>query len=188
MSFRCQAVVVGHVQEVGIAADIELITAIEFYGAEIEEVGQRAVDDSGAELRLKIVAEDRQTVTGEQARPFWLAGEHDGNAVYKRCSGFKCALGVELGRELGANRQKVDDDFRCHGLQDGNNLTSRQLWFFARYKAPAGWLIEHESRNAIKIGTAVDNGSRLRHIGPEHRGAVRLGKYRLRNVAAHLAF
>ena len=104
---------VGHVQEVGIAADIELITAIEFYGAEIEEVGQRAVDDGGAELRLKIVAEDRQTVTGEQARPFWLAGEHDGNAVYKRCSGFKCALGVELARELKVDNRAVRRD--CAG-------------------------------------------------------------------------
>ena len=46
-----------HVEEVGVAAGVELVGAVELDAALREQVGQHAVDDGRAELRLDVVAD-----------------------------------------------------------------------------------------------------------------------------------
>ena len=60
-----QPLALEHVQEIGVAAEIELIGAVERDAALAEQVGQHAVDDGGAHLALDVVADDRQAALVE---------------------------------------------------------------------------------------------------------------------------
>ena len=56
--FDSQPLALEHVQEVGVAAEIELVGAVEPDAALAEQVGQHAVDDGRADLALDVVADD----------------------------------------------------------------------------------------------------------------------------------
>ena len=58
-----------HVEEVGIAAGVELIGAVEADAAIGEQPRQRAMDDGCADLALDVVADDRQAGVAEFLRP-----------------------------------------------------------------------------------------------------------------------
>ena len=47
---RLQPLALEHVQEVGVAAEVELVGAVEPHAAVAEEVGEHAVGDGGADL------------------------------------------------------------------------------------------------------------------------------------------
>ena len=66
---RGQPRAVRHVEEVGIAAGVELVGAVELDAALGEQVGQHAVDDGRAELRLDVVADDRHAGVAEALGP-----------------------------------------------------------------------------------------------------------------------
>ena len=75
-----------------------------------EQARQRAVDDRRADLRLDVVADDRQPGLDEAPVPVVLAGDEDRDAVHHRAAGLEDLLDVPLGRLLGADRQVGDDD------------------------------------------------------------------------------
>ena len=56
---RLEALALEHVLEVHVAADVELVGAVEHHAAVLEEAGEDAVDDGGADLALDVVADDR---------------------------------------------------------------------------------------------------------------------------------
>ena len=58
---RFQPLPLQHIQEIGVAAEIELVGAIDAYAALAEQIGKHAVDDGGADLALDVVADQRQT-------------------------------------------------------------------------------------------------------------------------------
>ncbi len=69
-----------------------------------------AVDDRRADLRLDIVADDRQPFLSEPLLPVRLAGDKDRNAVHQTAAGFEDLLDIPLGRFFRADRQVVHDD------------------------------------------------------------------------------
>jgi hypothetical protein len=99
---------VRHVEEVGIAAGVELVGPVELHAALGEQVGQHAVDDGGAQLRLDVVADDRDAGLLEALRPALVAGDEDRDVVDEGDARFERAFGVEFGRLLAADRQVVE--------------------------------------------------------------------------------
>ncbi|EGJ76032.1 hypothetical protein STTU_3242 [Streptomyces sp. Tu6071] len=66
--------------------------------------------DGGADLRLDVVADDRDTGLGELVGPLLGARDEDGEGVDEGDLGVDGALGVELRRALGTHRQVADED------------------------------------------------------------------------------
>jgi len=56
---RFQALALQHVQEVGVAAEVELVGVVQPHAAVAEQVGQHAVADRRPELALHVVADHR---------------------------------------------------------------------------------------------------------------------------------
>jgi hypothetical protein len=73
-----QPLALEHVVEVHVAADVELRRAQHLHAAVVEQAGERAVHDRGADLRLDVVADDRQAGLAEALAPVVLAGDEDG--------------------------------------------------------------------------------------------------------------
>ncbi len=57
-----QAFALEHVQEIGVAAEVELVGAIDAYAAIDKQAGQNTVQDGGADLALDVVAENRPSI------------------------------------------------------------------------------------------------------------------------------
>ena len=66
--------------------------------------------DRRADLRLDVVADDRDAGLLEAALPVGLARDEDRHAVDHRAARLEDLLGVPLRRRLGADREVVDDD------------------------------------------------------------------------------
>ena len=85
-----------HVHEVHVAADIELVGAIETHAAILEQASQHTVGDGGADLRLDIVADNRHTGITELLRPLRIGGDEHRQAVHERAAGIHGGLGIGL--------------------------------------------------------------------------------------------
>ena len=83
-----------------------------------EQAGERAVHDRGADLRLDVVADDRQVGLLEAPVPVVLAGDEHGDAVDEAAAGLEHLLDVPLGGLLGADRQVGDDHVGVGVLED----------------------------------------------------------------------
>jgi hypothetical protein len=68
--FRFEALAFEHVHEIGVAAEIELIGAIEPHAAFAEQIGENAMRDGGADLRFDVVADDRQPRSSKRRPSF----------------------------------------------------------------------------------------------------------------------
>src|SRR3954468_16487753 len=90
---RLEALALEHVEEVRVAADVQLHRLVEMHAALAEERGQDAVRDRRAHLRLDVVADDRHAGLLEAPLPVRLAREEDGHAVDHRAAGFENLLG-----------------------------------------------------------------------------------------------
>src|SRR5216684_5607346 len=78
---RHQPIALQHVQEVGVATEVELVGALELDAAIAEEPCEDAMDDGRADLRLDVVTDDRQLLLFEALLPVGLAGDEDRDAV-----------------------------------------------------------------------------------------------------------
>ena len=122
---RLEALALEHVEEVGVAADVELAGALELDAALAHEAGEHAVDDGGADLALDVVADDRHAGLDEALLPVGLAGDEDGDAVDHGAAGREDLLGVPLGGLFAAHRQVVDDDVGLGLLEDADDVGGR---------------------------------------------------------------
>ena len=84
---RLEPLALEHVEEVGVAADVQLHRLVEVHAALAEERGEHAVRDRGADLRLDVVADDRHAGLLEAALPVRLARDEDRHAVHHRAAG-----------------------------------------------------------------------------------------------------
>ena len=57
--FDFEPLALQHVLEVHVAAEVELVGAVERHAPVLEEAGEDAVHDRGADLALDVVADDR---------------------------------------------------------------------------------------------------------------------------------
>src|SRR3546814_6188310 len=71
-----EALAFEHVLEVRVAAEIELVGAIQAHPALAKQVCQHAMDDGSADLRLDVVADDRQAALGKPAAPVEIGRAH----------------------------------------------------------------------------------------------------------------
>ena len=66
---RLEPLALEHVLEVHVAADVELVGAVEHHAAVLEQAGEDAMDDRRADLALDVVADDREAGVGESLAP-----------------------------------------------------------------------------------------------------------------------
>ena len=105
-----QTLALKHVHEVHVAADIELVRAVEAHATVLEQAGEHTVRNGRANLALDIVADDRQTGLAELVSPLRVGGDEHWQAVHERAAGIDGGLGVSLVSLLGTNRQVADED------------------------------------------------------------------------------
>ena len=80
------------------------------HAAVLEQAGEDAVDDGGADLALDVVADDRQPGGLELGRPLRVGGDEHRDGVHERDAGIEAGLCVVLLRLLGAHGQVGDED------------------------------------------------------------------------------
>src|SRR3954447_23150201 len=93
---RLEALALEHVEEVRVAADIQLHRLVEMHTPLAEERRQHAVRDRRADLRLDVVADDRQALLLEAVVPVVLTCDEDRHAVDHRAARLEDLLGVPL--------------------------------------------------------------------------------------------
>ena len=120
-----EALALEHVQEVRVAAEVELVRPIEPDAAIHEQAGQHAVGDRRPDLALDVVADDRQALLGEAALPVRLTPDEHRDGVDEPDAGAERLLDVPLGRLLGADRQVRDHDVDLALLEDGHDVGRR---------------------------------------------------------------
>src|SRR3990170_5722791 len=174
---RLQALALEHVQEVGVAAEVQLVGAVDLHPAVHEEARQHAVGDRGADLALDVVTNHRQAGLGESALPVRLAADEDRDGVDEGDARLDRLLGVPLGGLLAADRQVADHDVDLALLQDVHDVGGR-----------AGRLLDDLGQvlaQAVVGHAALDGNAAVRDIG-ELEGVVLAGEDRVRQVLAHL--
>src|ERR1035437_2287289 len=105
-----QPLALEHVEEIGVATEVELVHVLDLHSAVAEEAGENAVNDGGTDLRLDVVADDRQTGLDEPLVPVVLASDEDRHAVDHGAASGQDLLGVPTGGFLAADGKVVDDD------------------------------------------------------------------------------
>ena len=116
--FEFQPLALQHVEEIGVAAEIELVGPVQPHAALAEQAGQHTVDDRGAHLGLDVVPDHRQPRILEPPPPLLARGDEDGNAVHEGAAGLERLLGIPAGRLLRADGQVGDEHVRA-GLAQG---------------------------------------------------------------------
>ena len=111
-----------HVLEVHVAADVELVGAVQDDAAVFEQFGHDAVRDGCADLRLDVVTDDGHAGFAELLGPFGGSGDEHWECVDERDAGVDRALSVELVRFFGADRQVGDEDVDVGFLEGRDNV------------------------------------------------------------------
>ncbi len=150
---------------------------LELHAALVEEARQRAVHDRRADLRLDVVADDRQPGLLEAVVPVVLARDEDGDAVDEAAAGLEHLLDVPLGRLLGADRQVGDDDVGLRVLEDLDDV--------GRLARRLRDLLREVLAEAVVRHAAVDRHVEVRDVGELDR-VVLAGPDRLGEVLADL--
>lgn len=143
------------------------------------------MNDSRTDLRLDVVADDRQPRSLEPRFPFRIAGDEDRHAVHDRHACLERAFHVEFGGLLRTDGQEVDQDI-------GPGLQRRHYLFLAGVIAighdeTAITSFGHVRGNAVQHATAHDGHARCRNVGLEDGRVVGRGEDRLGQVLADLA-
>ena len=107
-----------HVLEVHVAADVELVGAVQGDAAILEQLGHHPVGDGRADLALDVVADDRDAGVLELLGPHRIGGDEHRQGVDERHTRVDGALGVELVGLLGAHRKVGHHDVDPVVLED----------------------------------------------------------------------
>src|SRR4029079_6047278 len=166
-----------HVQEVGIAAEIELVCPIDADAANREESGQDSMGDGRADLALDVVANDRNAALLESVRPVFLAGDEDRNAVDEHAARLEHLIDIPLGRHLGADRQVGDNNVGVGVFEDFGDIGGRT--------GHLGDDLREVFAEAVVRHATLDFDAELRHVGELDR-VVRTAEDRLAEVLAYL--
>lgn len=120
-----EAFALEHVQEIGVAAKVELVGAIEADTAFAEKISEDAMGDGGSYLGLNIIADDGEAALFESFLPIFLGGDKNGNAVDETATGFENLLDIPFGCHFGTDGKVVDDDVGLCGFQNIDDIVSR---------------------------------------------------------------
>ena len=119
---RLEPFALEHVLEVHVAAEVELIGAVDGQPAVLEETGEDAVDDRGPDLALDVVTDDRHAGLREPGGPHRVAGDEDRYGVDERDPGIEAGLGVVLLGRLGPDGEVGDEDLGARPAQGGGHV------------------------------------------------------------------
>ena len=172
-----EALALEHVEEVHVAAHVELRRARQPYAAVLEQARERAVEDRRADLRLDVVTDDRQARLAEAVGPVVLRGDEHGDAVHEAAAGLEHLLHVPLGGLLGAHRQVGDDHVGLRLLEDLDDVV--------RLARSLGDALLQVLAESVVGHAAVHGHVEVRHVGELHR-VVLTRPDRLRQVLADL--
>src|SRR2546428_212061 len=101
----------GRLHEVGRGADQWSADApVEHEAPVLEQTGEEAVDDRGADLALDVVADDGKAGLREAAGPLGIRGDEDRDGVDESYARLEARLGVVLLGHLRPHRQVRDED------------------------------------------------------------------------------
>ena len=170
---RLEALPLEHVAEVGVAADVQLHRPVEVDATVLEERRQDAVRDRRADLRLDVVADDRDARLLEPLLPVALARDEDRHAVHHRAAGLEDLLRVPLRRRVGADGEVVDDDVGAGLAQDLDDVgrLARRLLDDLREVLPDA-VVRHAARHGDAGLGDVGELDRVVRVGPDRLGEV----------------
>ncbi len=151
--------------------------ALEQHAALPEEARELAVDDRGADLRLDVVADDRQSGLLEAGAPVLLARDEDRHAVDVGHAGGERLLDVPLRGLLGAHREVAHEHVGLGLLEDPDDVGGRPVGL--------GDDLAEVLAEAVVGHAAVHLDARVRHLGEVDR-VVLAADDRLRQVLADL--
>ena len=160
-----------HVQEIGVAASIQLVSALDFHAALPEKIDNGAMKHGRAELRFNVVPDDWEIFVGKTFRPSRIAGDENGNVVDESDSGFKRAAGVKLGRLLGTDRKIIDHDLSGGIFELGNDLFAGGF-FFEGEKRAERIVIGHVLRVAVENAAHFHNRAGESDFVAKNLGAI----------------
>ena len=164
-----------HVEKIGVAAGVELIGALDFDTALPEKIDNRAVEHGRAQLRFDVVADDRQVFVGKPFCPNRVAGDENGNVVYKRYSRLERAAGVKARRLIGADRQIIDHDLGGGILQLRDNLFAGGF-FLQRQKSAKRIVVGHVRRKTVEDAAHFHDRAGQADLVAENLGAIGRGE------------
>ena len=145
--------------------------------AVLEEPGEDAVHDGGADLALDVVTDDGDARVAELAGPFGVRGDEDRNGVDEGDAGLQAGLGIVALGLLGADRE-VGDQHVGPGVAQG----------LAHVDGRGRGLLDHLAvvlAQAVEGGPALDGDPHLADVG-EADGVVQPGVDGLAEVGADL--
>ena len=89
-----------HVEEVCIAAEVELIGAVDFYAAIHEQAGEDTMNDRCADLAFDVIAENGQTRICKAFAPIFRGCDENGNGIDQGAARFDDLFHVPFGCHL----------------------------------------------------------------------------------------
>src|SRR5205807_8329902 len=147
-----------HVEEIGVAAGIELIGAFDFYAALAEEIDDGAVENRRAHLRFDIVADERQVLIFEALYPGGIARDENRDVIDEAEPGLERTGGVKARGFFRADRQIIRHDLRAGVAQLFDDLFAGRF-FFERKKGPLRIVVPHVRGIAVKDATHHHDGA-----------------------------
>ena len=115
------------------------------------------MDDGRADLRLDVVADDREPGLAEAVAPVLLARDEHRDAVHEAAAGLEHLLHVPLGGLLGAHREVGHDHVGLGVLEDLDDVGG--------VAGRLGDLLLEVLAEAVVRHAAVDGDVELRHVG-----------------------
>ena len=151
-----QALAFQHIVEIHVAAEVQLVGMVQVNPALLEQGGQDAVRNGGANLALDIVADDRQAAFGKTLLPVRLGSNEDRDAVDETAAGFQNLFHIPLGGFFRTNRQVADHHIGLRVLKDFDNVCSGAVGFLDHFTQILAYPV---------MGHAtLDFDSHMRHI------------------------
>src|SRR5581483_7822718 len=142
-----------------------------------EETREHAVNNSGPDLALDVVANHGQFCFFEAILPVLLARNKDGDTVHKANAGAQNLLNVPLRRRLGADGQVIDHHVSAGIIEDLHDVVGPSR----RFMDNLGEILAQP----VMGHAAIDLCPQLRHLG-ETIGIVRGCKNGLADILSHL--
>ena len=127
---RLQPLALEHVHEIGVAAEIELISAIKPHAAFAKQIRQHPMRDRGTHLRLDVVTNDRQTPLLETVLPIFLRRNEDWNAIDEGAARLEHLFDIPFRGHFRTDRQIIHHHIGSRFFQNANDVISWPRRFF----------------------------------------------------------
>src|SRR5699024_8795357 len=174
---RLEALAFEHVLEVHVAADVELVGAVEDDAAVLEQLRHHTVGDGRTDLGLDVVADDRDSGGTELLVPFLGPGDEDGQSVDEGDLRVDGRLSVVLHRFLRTDGHVAYEHVRLGVLERLDHVDRVTIGFDDRVAVVLSEAVESRSAQDLDAG---------RLDIAEFDGVVLTGRDRLGDVDADL--